>query len=123
INTFYICISTQWEAKTTGKRATELQEQLDSLQGEISSFTQVFETLAETESKKLDRDGYDATTPYEFDHIPYLDDVDETELRRMENASLAYVAAVSNAKERQDVESLAMAAKARGYLHSLAFKY
>lgn len=41
----------------------------------------------------------------------------------MENASLAYVAAVSNAKERQDVESLAMAAKARGYLHSLAFKY
>ncbi|CAF1881017.1 unnamed protein product [Brassica napus] len=82
---------TQWEAKTTGKRATELQEQLDSLQGEISSFTQ--------------------------------DDVDETELRRMENASLAYVAAVSNAKERQDVESLAMAAKARGYLHSLAFKY
>ncbi|KAL0823180.1 hypothetical protein Bca101_046857 [Brassica carinata] len=114
---------TQWEAKTTGKRATKLQEQLDSLQGEISSFTRVFETLAETESKKLDGDGYDATIPYEFDHLPYLDDVDETELRRMENASLAYVAAVSNAKERQDVESLAMAAKARGYLHSLAFKY
>lgn len=61
---------TQWEAKTTGTRAIKLQEQLDTVEGEISSLARVFETLAKTDSKKLDRD-YDAT-PYEFDHIPYL---------------------------------------------------
>ncbi|CAG7891336.1 unnamed protein product [Brassica rapa] len=82
---------TQWEAKTLGERETKLEDNLDSLQGDISSFTR--------------------------------DDVDETELRRLEDARLAYVAAVSNAKERQDEESLAMAAKARAYLQSLAFRY
>ncbi|KAG5408184.1 hypothetical protein IGI04_004503 [Brassica rapa subsp. trilocularis] len=82
---------TQWEAKTLGARETKLEDNLDSLQGDISSFTR--------------------------------DDVDETELRRLEDARLAYVAAVSNAKERQDEESLAMAAKARAYLQSLAFRY
>ncbi|KAL1196753.1 Protein MICROTUBULE BINDING PROTEIN 2C [Cardamine amara subsp. amara] len=112
---------TQWEAKTTGTRAIKLQEQLDTVEGEISSYARVFETLAKAESKKLDRD-YDAT-PYEFDHLPYLDDVDETELREMEEARLAYVAAVTMAKEREDEESMAMAAKARAYLQSLAFKY
>uniref|UniRef100_A0A1J3HB04 Protein MICROTUBULE BINDING PROTEIN 2C n=1 Tax=Noccaea caerulescens TaxID=107243 RepID=A0A1J3HB04_NOCCA len=112
---------TQWEAKTTGTRAIKLQEQLDSVEGEISTFTRVFESLAKPESKKLDRD-YD-TTPYKFDHLPYLDDVDETEMRKMEEARLAYVAAVTTAKEREDEESLAMAAKARAYLQSLAFKY
>lgn len=112
---------TQWEAKTTGTKAIKLQEQLDAVEGEISSFTRVFETLAKTESKKHDID-YDAT-PYQFDHLPYLDDVDETELRKMEDARLAYVAAVTTAKKREDEESLAMAAKARAYLQSLAFKY
>ncbi|CAA7026988.1 unnamed protein product [Microthlaspi erraticum] len=112
---------TQWEAKTTGTRATKLQEQLDSVEGEISTFARVFETLAKPESKKLDRD-YDVT-PYQFDHVPYLDDVDETEQRKMEEARLAYIAAVTTAKEREDEESLAMAAKARAYLQSLAFKY
>ncbi|KAL0736322.1 hypothetical protein Bca4012_012532 [Brassica carinata] len=112
---------TQWEAKTTGTKAIKLQEQLDAVEGEITSFTRVFETLAKTESKKHDMD-YDAT-PYQFDHLPYLDDVDETELRKMEDARLAYVAAVTAAKEREDEESLAMAAKARAYLQSLAFKY
>lgn len=112
---------TQWEAKTTGTKAIKLQEQLDAVEGEMSSFTQVFETLAKTESKKHDMD-YDAT-PYQFDHLPYIDDIDETELRKMEDARLAYVAAVTTAKEREDEESLAMAAKARAYLQSLAFKY
>ncbi|CAH8312775.1 unnamed protein product [Eruca vesicaria subsp. sativa] len=112
---------TQWEAKTTGTRAVKLQEQLDAVEVEISSFARVFETLAKPESKKLDRD-YDET-PYQFDHLPYLDDVDETELRKMEDARLAYVAAVTTAKEREDEESLVMAAKARAYLQSLAFKY
>lgn len=41
----------------------------------------------------------------------------------MEEARLAYIAAVTTAKEREDEESLAMAAKARVYLQSLAFKY
>ncbi|XP_018445701.1 protein MICROTUBULE BINDING PROTEIN 2C isoform X2 [Raphanus sativus] len=112
---------TQWEAKTTGTKAIKLQEQLDSVEGEIASFACVFETLAKPESKKLDRD-YDPT-PYQFDHLPYLDDVDDTELRKMEDARLAYVAAVTTAKQREDEESLAMAAKARAYLQSLAFKY
>ncbi|CAN8236982.1 unnamed protein product [Cochlearia groenlandica] len=112
---------TQWEAKTTGAKAIKLQEQLDSIEGDISTFTRVFETLAKTESNKLDKD-YDAA-PYEFEHLPYLDDVDETELRKMEEARLSYVEAVTIAKEREDEESLAMAAKARAYLQSLAFKF
>ncbi|XP_010491433.1 PREDICTED: kinesin-like protein KIF15 [Camelina sativa] len=112
---------TLWEANTSGTKAIKLQEQLNTLEGEISTFTRVFETLAKPDSKKPDRD-YDAR-PYEFDHIPYLDDVDETELRKMEEARLAYVAAVTTAKEREDEESLAMAAKARAYLQSLAFTY
>lgn len=112
---------TQWEAKTTGTRAIKLQEQLDAVEGDISTFTRVFETLAKTDSKKPDRD-YDAV-PYEFDHLPYLDDVDETDLRKMEEARLAYVAAVNTAKEREDEESLVMAAQARAYLQSLAFTY
>lgn len=61
---------TQWEAKTTGTRAIKLQEQLDAVEGDISTFTRVFETLAKPNSKKPERD-YDAT-PYEFDHLPYL---------------------------------------------------
>lgn len=56
-------------------------------------------------------------------YIKNQDDVDETELRKMEDARQAYVAAVTTAKEREDEESLAMAAKARAYLQSLAFKY
>ncbi|KFK25180.1 hypothetical protein AALP_AA8G076900 [Arabis alpina] len=112
---------TQWEAKTTGTRATKLQEQLETVEGEISTFTRVFETLAKPESKKPDVD-YDAT-PYEFDHLPYLDDVEEADMRKMEEARLAYVEAVNTAKEREDEESIAMAAKSRAYLQSLAFKY
>jgi hypothetical protein len=41
----------------------------------------------------------------------------------MEEARLAYVAAVNTAKEREDEESLVMAAQARAYLQSLAFTY
>ncbi|EOA21079.1 hypothetical protein CARUB_v10001416mg [Capsella rubella] len=61
---------TQWEAKTTGAREIKLQEQLETLEGEISAFTQVFKTLAKPDSKNPDRD-YDAA-PYEFDPLPYL---------------------------------------------------
>ncbi|CAN8298689.1 unnamed protein product [Cochlearia groenlandica] len=112
---------TQWEAKSTGTRATKLQEQLNVVEGEISSFARVFESLAKTVSEKRYTD-YDAT-PYEFDHIPYLDNVDETELMKMEEARVAYVAALTSAKEREDEESLAIVANARAYLQSLVFKY
>lgn len=39
----------------------------------------------------------------------------------MEEARVAYVAAVTTAKEREDEESVTMAARARAHLQSLVF--
>ncbi|XP_010546218.1 PREDICTED: uncharacterized protein LOC104818357 isoform X2 [Tarenaya hassleriana] len=113
---------TQWEAKTTGTKATKLQEMLDAVQGEVSSFMRLFEALTKSDSNKK-YDGVFDVTPYEFDHLPYIDDIDETHLRKMEEARETYVAAVATAKEKQDEESMAAAAKARAYLQSIAFMY
>lgn len=50
------------------------------------------------------------------------DDIDEMEMRKMEEAREAYIAAVQAAKENQDEESLAIAARARLHLQSFVFR-
>ncbi|MCL7035579.1 hypothetical protein MKW94_009530 [Papaver nudicaule] len=103
------------EAKTSNRKVEMLQEDLDSMQREISAFTLFLEVLKE-----------DNSTPHvvsdtfpELDQLPYIDDIDETEMVQMEEVREAYVAAVSTAKENQDEESVVLAAKMRLRLQSL----
>ncbi|XP_021909553.1 uncharacterized protein LOC110823472 [Carica papaya] len=110
----------QWEAMTSRRKAEKLQEELNSMQGDISSYMQLFEGLMKNNSTKYS-ENYDVT-PYRFDHLPYLDDLDEKGMRKMEEAREAYIAALAAARERLDEESLAAAASARLYLQSLVFR-
>lgn len=110
----------QWEAMTSNKSVEKLQGELDTLQGEMSSFMILFEGLVKTDSTVCAED-YD-TSPCTLDHLPYIDDWDETQMQKMEAARKAYEAAVVAAKERQDEESIAAAASARLHLRSFVLK-
>ncbi|KAI9088457.1 hypothetical protein K1719_029906 [Acacia pycnantha] len=101
---------TQWEATTSNKKAEKLQEELDSMQGDISSFMLLLEGLTKYDAGEY-TDDYDFK-PYEFSHVPSIDDLDEMEMQKMEEARKAYIAAVAVAKEKQDDESLAAASNA-----------
>ncbi|XP_021731038.1 interaptin-like [Chenopodium quinoa] len=109
----------QWEAKTSNEKAERLQEELDALQLQISSLMHIFEGLSKDDAFTPSED-YD-TSPYYVDQLPDIDNVDETDLQKMEEAREAYVAAVAMAKERQDEESLLAAARARLHLQSIVF--
>ncbi|KAL2338241.1 hypothetical protein Fmac_012687 [Flemingia macrophylla] len=110
----------QWEAMTSNKKVDKLQDELDSMQADISSFTLLLEGLTKTDTAKY-TDDYD-TKPYDFTCLPSIDDLDEMELQKMEEARKAYVAAVAVTKEKRDEESIAAAANARLHLQSLVFK-
>ncbi|KAJ4959911.1 hypothetical protein NE237_019821 [Protea cynaroides] len=110
----------QWEAMTSNQKAEKLQVELDSMQGEISSFMLLFEGLATNDSGAYAED-YDIT-PYYLDPLPPIDDMDDMEMQKMEEAREAYIAAVHAAKQNQDEESLAAAAEARVRLQSFVFK-
>lgn len=107
----------QWEAMTSNRKVEKLQEELDSLQGQISSFMFLFEGLMKADAIVYGED-YDIS-PCTVDHLPHIDDLDETQMRKMEEARKAYVTAVAAAKEKQDEESIAAAASARLHLQSL----
>ncbi|XP_031287600.1 protein MICROTUBULE BINDING PROTEIN 2C [Pistacia vera] len=111
----------QWEAMTANKKVEKLQEELDSMQGEISSFMQLFKGIIKNDSTIDADDDYDVT-PYYRDHLSDTDDMDDTETQKMEEAREAYIAAVVAAKEKQDEESIAAAASARLYLQSIVFR-
>ncbi|PRQ16393.1 hypothetical protein RchiOBHm_Chr7g0183731 [Rosa chinensis] len=110
----------QWEAMTSNKSADKLQGELDSLRGDISTIMILFEGLVKTDSTPSAED-YDIS-PCTVDHLPYIDDWDESQMQRMEAARKAYEAAVVAAKERQDEESIAAAANARLHLQSFVLK-
>ncbi|XP_031371533.1 protein MICROTUBULE BINDING PROTEIN 2C isoform X2 [Punica granatum] len=110
---------TQWEAMTSGKRMEKLQEELSNVQGEVSLIMSLFEGLKENDSTVY-REDYDIT-PYCVHESSLIDDLDTVGIHRMEEARLAYIAAVAAAKERQDEESMAIAAKARLHLQSFIF--
>lgn len=50
------------------------------------------------------------------------DNLDEVEMQKMEEARIAYIAAVAAAKEKQDEESIVAAANARLHLQSFVFR-
>lgn len=111
----------QWEAMTSNKKVEKLQEDLDSMQGDISSFMLLFEDLSKNDCTNKYAEEYDIE-PYHIGRVPYIDDMDEEEMERMEEAREAYIAAVSAAKEKQDEESIAVAERARLHLQSFVFR-
>ncbi|KAK8499848.1 hypothetical protein V6N13_060910 [Hibiscus sabdariffa] len=121
---------TQWEAMTCKQKLEKLQNDIDSMQGEFSTFMRLLNGLTKNNRTACAED-YDVA-PYHLEHLPYIsisirfrrkqDDVDDKEMPQMEEARRAYVAALDVAKEKQDEESLAAAARARLYLQSVLFK-
>ncbi|KAL5540072.1 hypothetical protein UlMin_043953, partial [Ulmus minor] len=100
----------QWEAITSSQKVEKLQEELNSMQGEISSFMFLFEGLLKNDSGHRAED-YDVS-PCNMDNLPPIDDLDEIEMQKMEEARRTYIAAVAAAKEKQDEESIAAATRA-----------
>ncbi|KAF6140048.1 hypothetical protein GIB67_001789 [Kingdonia uniflora] len=110
----------QWESTTSNKKVQKLQEDLDSTHGEMSTFMLLVEGLTKTDSIEYAED-YDIT-PYNLNHLPYIDDMDEMGMFEMEEAREAYISAVAAAKESQDEEALEMALKARKRLQSFLLR-
>nr|XP_043640201.1 protein MICROTUBULE BINDING PROTEIN 2C [Erigeron canadensis] len=109
----------QWEAMTSNKKVEKLQEDLNAVQGEMSSYTMLFEGLSNDNFTLLDQE-YDVV-PLNG-HLPEIDDMNDLEVREMEEAEEAYMAAIAVAKEKQDEESIAIAANARLHLQSYALR-
>ncbi|CAJ1975484.1 unnamed protein product [Sphenostylis stenocarpa] len=110
----------QWETMTSNKKMEKLHEQLDSMQEDISSFTLLLKGLTIPDPAEQ-ADHYDIK-PYEFNHLPSIDDLDEMEMQKMEEARKKYIAAVIAAKEKQDEEYLATVVNERLQLQSILFK-
>jgi len=53
---------------TSNKKVEKLQEELDSVQADVSTFTLLLESFAKTDTAKYS-DDYD-TKPYVFNHMP-----------------------------------------------------
>ncbi|KAF8005765.1 hypothetical protein BT93_K0138 [Corymbia citriodora subsp. variegata] len=111
---------TQWEAMTSDKRVAKLQEELDAIQGDVSLIMSLFEGLTEDDATLYSGDT--DIMPCHADDLPWMEDLDATKMQKMEEARQAYILAVAVAKEKQDEESLALAAKARLYLQSFVFR-
>ncbi|KAL8216059.1 hypothetical protein R6Q57_022896 [Mikania cordata] len=137
----------QWEAMTSNKKVEKLQEDLNAFQGERSSYTFLFEGLSDDHFTLQDQD-YDANqhggplleivSYVPLDAFPLVprslqdlysklfydmqDDIDELEISKMEEAQETYMAADAAAKEKQDEESITIAANARLHLQSLVLR-
>ncbi|KAK8617130.1 hypothetical protein V6N13_117097 [Hibiscus sabdariffa] len=110
----------QWEAMTSKQQVEKLQNNIDSMQGEFSTFMMFLNGLTKNNTT-TDADDYDLE-PYHLDPLPYIDDSDEREMLKMEEARQAYLVALAATKEKQDEESFAAAASARLYLQSFIFR-
>ncbi|KAG8388790.1 hypothetical protein BUALT_Bualt02G0161800 [Buddleja alternifolia] len=107
----------QWEAMTSNKKVERLQEDLDTVEGEISSFMLLIQGLTRNNHAIYAGD-YDDVYPLDENHeLDY-----EMDMQKLEAAQEAYMAAVASAKEKQDEESIATAATARFHLQSILLK-
>ncbi|XP_057791783.1 protein MICROTUBULE BINDING PROTEIN 2C [Salvia miltiorrhiza] len=108
----------QWETMTSNKKAERLQEDLDKVQGEISSFMILIEGLRRDDSAFSAGDYDDVLNPidpnHEIDH--------EMDMQELEAARAAYITAVTASKELQNEESVSAAARARFHLQSLVLQ-
>lgn len=108
----------QWEAMTSNKKVERLQEDLDKVQGEISSFMILIEGLTRNDFV-ISAGDYD-DVPYSIDQNHEIDH--EMDMQALEAAREAYITAVAAAKEKQDEESISAAARARFHLQSLVLQ-
>nr|GEX51337.1 protein microtubule binding protein 2C [Tanacetum cinerariifolium] len=104
---------------TSNQQVEKLQQDLIAIQGEMLSYTLLFEGLSNDNSTISDQE-HDVT-PH-FVHLPDIDDMDELETSKMEEAQEAYMAAVAAAKEKQDEDSITAAANARLHLQSFVLR-
>ncbi|KAL2479097.1 movement protein binding protein 2C [Forsythia ovata] len=110
----------QWESMTSNKKVEKLQEDLQMVEGQVSSMMALIQGLARTHSALSVEDDDDVPHPLDHDHD--LDDLNEIERQKLEAAREAYIVAVAAVKEKQDEESIAAAANARLHLQSLVLK-
>lgn len=61
---------TQWEAMTSKQRVEKLQNDIDSMQGEFSSFMVLLNGLTKN-NPTTDAEDYDVA-PYHLDHLPSI---------------------------------------------------
>ncbi|KAF9587577.1 hypothetical protein IFM89_004035 [Coptis chinensis] len=106
----------QWEATTSNKKVEELQDEMESVQGEKAAFMLLFESLTSDDCTGY-AENYDVFPSYS-DQLPSTDDISETEMLEMEEARQAYISALAAAKENQDEDLLAIATQARVRLQS-----
>ncbi|KAJ6814318.1 uncharacterized protein M6B38_116215 [Iris pallida] len=110
----------QWEAKMSNRKVEELQDDVVSMELEVTALMQIFQELSNKDS--VGYHDHDITYFDNFDPLPPLQDkVDEVDLVKMEEARTCYLAAVALAKEDPSDESLAAAAAARQRLQSFVF--
>ncbi|KAG0473693.1 hypothetical protein HPP92_015550 [Vanilla planifolia] len=100
-----------WEVKMSNKKLEELQEEVVSNELEISTIMQLFEALANRQSFPCPEDAF-------VEQLPHLDEMQEMELAKMEEARAAYLTAITVAKEDPGEASLAAVAEARIRLQS-----
>lgn len=111
----------RWEAMTSKTLAEKLQEDVNTMQAEMSSIMILCEGLRKN-NDDVSTEDYDVPLNH-VDHIPDdVDSLDGLEMQRMEDAQKAYIAAVAAAKEIQDEYSIAAARSARLHLLSLVLK-
>ncbi|XP_022886035.1 protein MICROTUBULE BINDING PROTEIN 2C-like [Olea europaea var. sylvestris] len=108
----------QWEAAASNKKVEKLQEDLEMVQGDLSSMMLLIQGL--TKSDALSAEDYEDVS-YPLDEFD-IDDLNEIEMQEMEAAREAYVAAVTAAKVEQDEGSFAAVTSARLRLQSLVIK-
>ncbi|KAM7279146.1 hypothetical protein ACFE04_006280 [Oxalis oulophora] len=109
-----------WEAMTSNSKVEKLQGELESVQGDISSFMHLFEGLTKDDSTFQSED-YEVK-PYQPDSLCDIDELDDSEMQQLEEARQIYIAAVVAAKAKQDEESIANAVRARLNLQSFVFR-
>ncbi|XP_068638203.1 protein MICROTUBULE BINDING PROTEIN 2C-like isoform X2 [Aristolochia californica] len=112
----------QWEVVNANCKAANLQEDVDSMEGETAQIIGVIEALAGTDPTAYDDDKKNMNLDY-FDQLSLVEEeeVDDIDMQQMEEARQTYLAAVAYAKENPSEKTLAMAAEARLRLQSFVF--
>lgn len=107
----------EWEATTSIKKAEKLEKDLEAVREEISSFVKSVGELSKSNTTHAEDDLDDH---YLWGHqLNQMDDLNEMEMRKLEAAQEAYVAALAVDKERKDELSIAEALAARKQMQSL----
>ncbi|RAL41131.1 unnamed protein product [Cuscuta campestris] len=100
----------EWEATTSIKKAEKLEKDLEEVMKFVGELTKSNTTYAE--------DDYDVGYLW-GDQPKQMEDLNETEMRKLEAAQEAYVAALAANREREDDLSIAEALAARKPMQSL----